>query len=125
MNLAQLIRYYELKLQGKEEVIQTTPNVAKETLKALYELYDYCIDDPTLDEIDMENVQEYNENVALNLPWQLVQQPVTWEEAIEAWVDGKKVSYSYMGYNKRFPFEDYNTMMRPEKIKNAEWYVED
>ena len=59
MNLAQLIRYYELKLQGKEEVITTTPNAAKETLKALYELYDYCIDDPRLDEIDMESVKEY------------------------------------------------------------------
>jgi hypothetical protein len=57
--------------------------------------------------------------------WEIVRQPVTWQKAIQAWVDGKKVSYSYMGYDKRFPFEDSNTMMSIEKVKNAEWYVED
>ena len=67
----------------------------------------------------------FNGNAALNLDWQLVRQPVTWQEAIEAWVDGKTISYSYMGYDKRFPFEDSNTMMTIEKVKNAEWYVED
>ena len=56
--------------------------------------------------------------------WHLVRQPVTWQEAIQAWADGKKVSYSYMGYDKRFPFEDSNTMMSIEKLKNAEWYME-
>ena len=61
MNLAQLIKYYELKLKGGQEIINITPNIAKETLKALYELYDYCIDDPTLDEIEMEKVKEYDE----------------------------------------------------------------
>lgn len=67
----------------------------------------------------------FNGNAALNLDWQLVRQPVTWHEAIQAWVDGKTISYSYMGYDKRFPFEDSNTMMTIEKVKNAEWYVED
>ena len=67
----------------------------------------------------------FNENVALDLEWQLVRQTVTWQEAIEAWVDGNTISYSYMGYDKRFPFEDSNTMMTIEKVKNAEWYVED
>ncbi len=60
-----------------------------------------------------------------NNDWQLVRQPVTWQEAIQAWVAGKKVSYSYMGYDKRFLFEDSNTMMSTEKVKNAEWYVEE
>ena len=67
----------------------------------------------------------FNGNAALNLDWQLVRQPVTWQEAIEAWADGKKISYSYMGYDKRFPFEDSNTMMTIEKVKRAEWFVED
>lgn len=67
----------------------------------------------------------FNGNVALGLNWQLVHQPVTWQEAIEAWADGKKISYSYMGYDKRFDFEDSNNTMSIEKIKNAEWYVED
>ena len=57
--------------------------------------------------------------------WEEVKQPVPWQEAIQAWVDGKKVSYSYMGYDKRFLFENSNIMMSVERIKNAEWYVED
>ena len=67
----------------------------------------------------------FNGNVSMDLDWQLVRQPVTWQEAIQAWVDGKKVSYSYMGYDKRFLFENSNIMMSVERIKNADWYVED
>ena len=61
MNLAQLIKYYELKIQGGQDNIITTPSAAKATLAALYELYDYCLDDPTLDDIDMESVKEWIE----------------------------------------------------------------
>ena len=57
--------------------------------------------------------------------WEIVRQPVTWQEAIQAWADGKNISYSYMGYDKRFDFEDSNAMMSIEKVKNADWYVED
>ena len=68
----------------------------------------------------------FNGNAALNLDWQLVRQPVTWQEAIEAWADGKKISYSYGGYDRQLPFEDSNAMMLTiQKIKEAEWYVED
>lgn len=67
----------------------------------------------------------FNGNLSMGLDWYEVRQSVTWQEAIQAWADGKKVSYSYMGYDKRFVFEDSNTMMSIEKVKNAEWYVED
>ena len=67
----------------------------------------------------------FNNNVKVDMDWQLVHEPVTWQEAIQAWAEGKKISYSYMGYDKRFDFEDSNCTMSIEKIKNAEWYVED
>lgn len=60
MKLAQLIKYYEQKLKGNQEIISTTPKMVKETLKQLSVLYEYMIDDPTLDEIDMEKVKELN-----------------------------------------------------------------
>lgn len=66
----------------------------------------------------------FNGNVTLGLDWQLVPQPITLEEAIKAWANGKTISYSYMGYDKRSLF-DSNTMMSIEKAENAEWYVED
>ena len=64
-------------------------------------------------------------NLTTSDNWQLVQQPVPWQEAIQAWADGKMVSYSYTDSDLRYCFGDSNAMMRPEKIKNAKWYVED
>ena len=65
-------------------------------------------------------------NLTTSDNWQLVREPVTWQEAIEAWADGKKISYSYGGYDRWSPFEDSNAMMLTiQKIKEAEWYVED
>lgn len=67
----------------------------------------------------------FNGNVALVLDWQLVHQPVTWQEAIQAWADGKMVSYKYPQDPVAYSFQDSNRMMCIEKIKDATWYVED
>ena len=64
-------------------------------------------------------------NLTTSDNWQLVREPVTWQEAIQAWVDGKEVSYSYKDGDIWFPFEDPNTMLSVEKIKIAKWYVDD
>ena len=57
--------------------------------------------------------------------WEIVRQPVTWQEAIQAWADGKKVSYKYPDDEVMYPFQDSNRMLSIEKIKDAAWYVED
>ena len=57
--------------------------------------------------------------------WQLVKQPVTWQEAIQAWADGKKVSYKYSYNEMMYAFQDSNRMLSIEKIEDAVWYVED
>ena len=55
----------------------------------------------------------FNGNVALNLDWQLVRQPVTWQEAIQAWMDGKKVAWEedadrrVFDRNKSWPISKY------------------
>lgn len=67
----------------------------------------------------------YGYLIVPNDGWYEVKQPVTWQEAIRAWAEGKTISYSYMGRNRQFLFEDSHTLMSVEKIKNAEWYVED
>ena len=64
-----------------------------------------------------------NKNTAYD--WQLVRQPVTWQEAIQAWADGKKVSYKYSCDEAMYAFQDSNRMLSIEKIKEAAWYVED
>ena len=64
-------------------------------------------------------------NLTTSDNWQLVKQPITWQEAIQAWAEGKNISYSYLNDDIRYAFEDSNAMMTVEKIKEAEWYVED
>lgn len=54
-----------------------------------------------------------------------VKKPVTWQEAIQAWADGKMVSYKYPQDPVAYSFQDSNRMMCIEKIKDATWYVED
>ena len=67
----------------------------------------------------------FNGNAGLYLDWHEVKQPVTWQEAIQAWADGKKVSYKYPDDKVVYPFQDSNKMLSIEKIKSATWYVED
>lgn len=81
--------------------------------------YDKKLIDPSSDR------GRFNGNLALDDDWQLVPQPVTWQEALQAWAEGKKISFSYAGYDNRFDFEASNYTMSVDKIKKAEWYVED
>ena len=61
--------------------------------------------------------------------WHLVRQPVTWQEAIQAWEKGNKVTVEFDsvgGPVKRVkvPFSDTISVSRTEIIKGT-WYVED
>ena len=63
-----------------------------------------------------------NKNTAYN--WQLVRQPVPWQEAIRAWADGKRVTlkldrreYAFCGFS-----DPANTR---RAIKSCIWYVEE
>jgi hypothetical protein len=83
----------------------------------------------------------FNNNVALNLDWQLVKQPVPvpWQEAIEAWVDGKKVVWEedmdrrVFDRNKSWPIPKYQNRLLDQDgyavtvrmISGGKWYVED
>ena len=56
--------------------------------------------------------------------WQEVKQPVTWQEAIQAWADGKRVTlkldrceYAFCGFS-----DQANTR---RAINSGTWYVED
>ena len=67
-------------------------------------------------------------NLTTSDNWQPVREPITWQEAIQAWADGKMVAYSYTDRadsHIRYLFEGSHTMMTTAKIKNAKWYVED
>ena len=71
--------------------------------------------------------------------WQLVRQPVTWQEAIQAWADGKKVAWEddadhrVFDRNKSWAIPKYQSHLLDQDgdavtvrmISGGTWYVED
>lgn len=56
--------------------------------------------------------------------WQLVQQPVPWQEAIQAWSVGKRVKVSTI--QRDYVFSQIEKMeVSPMMIQDGIWYVED
>lgn len=76
----------------------------------------------------------FNGNVALGLDWQLVQQPVRqpawqpvpWQEAIQAWAEGKTVTVSTMfGLGSKEVKKSRGSSITEYEITAGTWYVED
>lgn len=62
--------------------------------------------------------------------WQEVKQPVTWQEAIEAWVNGKTIKCTMQGSD--FVFDGYKPKLRDQidtigriQLREGTWYIED
>lgn len=64
-----------------------------------------------------------------NYEWEEVKQPVSWQEAIEAWLNGKDIYYTFND-SKTFIEGDkiyFKTPYRPlskDEISEAKWYIE-
>ena len=63
--------------------------------------------------------------------WEEVKQPVTWQEAIQAWAEGNTViventcdKRKYDG-KKNFLKDEYGNPMGSWEITNGTWYIED
>lgn len=54
--------------------------------------------------------------------WQEVKQPVTWQEAIEAAMQGRKVEFFLGGFTYNFNKE---SEICPKHIEAAKWYIEE
>ena len=70
----------------------------------------------------------FNENININRNWQEVKQPVTWQEAIEAWANGKKIKYenehgclTYSGNT----LKDEIGPLASYQLTTGTWYIED
>ena len=66
------------------------------------------------------------DNVDLNNNnWQPVRQPVTWQEAIQAWAGGRIISVEIGGFKYKFTHDDYIFGLSERMINLGRWYVED
>lgn len=81
--------------------------------------------------IDAEPGGWFGGNIYQEADWQEVKQPVTWQEAIEAWVNGKTVKCvddegKAWTYKQKWlvASEDDNALALNE-IKYGTWYIED
>lgn len=64
----------------------------------------------------------------LHYDWQLVRTPVTWQEALQAWVDGKTVKCYYPENEKGIISKTfYPSCIGPtrEALLTGTWYIED
>ena len=68
--------------------------------------------------------RSFNDNVALDLDWQLVRQPVTWQEAIQAWGAGRIVSVDVGGCKFKLTHDDSIFGLSERMINLGTWYVE-
>ena len=80
----------------------------------------------------------FNGNAGLYLDWHEVKQPVTWQEAIQAWYEGKKVAWEedaerrVFDRNKSWPIPKYQSHLLDQDgdavtvrmISGGKWYVE-
>lgn len=64
-------------------------------------------------------------NVELDLDWQPVRQPVTWQEAIQAWGAGRIVSVEVGGCKYKLTHEDSIFGLSERMINLGTWYMED
>ena len=53
--------------------------------------------------------------------WQLVRQPVTWQEAIQAWADGKRVTLKLD--RREYVFFGFSDPANAKRAINGTWYV--
>jgi hypothetical protein len=81
----------------------------------------------------------FSGNCRLGLDWRPVKTSVTWQEAIQAWVDGKKVAWEedadrrVFDRNKSWPIPKYQNHFLDQEgdavtvrmISGGKWYVED
>lgn len=58
--------------------------------------------------------------------WQEVKQPVTWQEAIEAWANGKKIRCKCEGGETFYrPSKESSACFTAKLITHGTWYIED
>ena len=66
----------------------------------------------------------------LHIVWELVPQEVTWQEAIQAWIDGKDfrierdgITYEQANFCGLGWFEGRNNWLYPKLFKEGKWYI--
>jgi hypothetical protein len=62
--------------------------------------------------------------------WEIVCEPVTWQEAIQAWAEGKTVKCVLNSFYEGYIFNDFHckantqTILSKDMIKGGTWYIE-
>ena len=76
-------------------------------------------------EIEFTNL---NQRIRRDRDWQLVREPVTWQEAIQAWIDGKTIKCEYPANDAKIISSTfYPSCLGPsrENLITGTWYIID
>lgn len=72
----------------------------------------------------------FNGNINIDADWQEVKQPVTWQKAIQAWLDGKRIyledtfGFSNMINKDMLILEGNGNKLIATDFKEGKWYIE-
>lgn len=78
-------------------------------------------------------VEDKNTGVGICIPevdedWELVREPVSWQEAIQEWIDGKDIYVEFGGkiYDSFKHPEDMSMLeISKSELQGGKWYIED
>ena len=123
-----------------EATLDCTSNIARMSVeKGVSRYFKFEVFDGSRRIEQSYNAGAFNGNVSLDLDWHEVKQLVTWQEAIQAWADGKKVVWEedadrrVFDRNKSWPIPKYQSHLLDQDgdavtvrmISGGKWYVED
>ena len=118
-------KVYEAKLQGKDWIAR----MRVDTGLSRYFKFDVFDGKKLIN--PLINGGGFNGNVALGLDWREVKQPVTWQEAIQAWADGGSIKWVSQDsnlvrvYNQSHLNDDQRIAMHNGQINHGTWYIEE
>lgn len=75
----------------------------------------------------VETAPDYSitDNEWLNAEWQLIETPVTWQEALQAWAEEKTVICKFNDINEEYICfsNDYDTHLTRYQILYGQWFI--
>lgn len=70
---------------------------------------------------------QFEGNVSIENTWQLVETPVTWQEALQAWAEEKTVICKFNDINEEYSeicfSNDYDTHLTRYQILYGQWFI--
>lgn len=66
----------------------------------------------------------FSENIKIDAEWEEVRKPVSWQEALQAWANGKDIELKRVGGSRKL-INGYGLFLHEEDLVKGTWYILD